>query len=89
MIDSKNLSYTEWTDWLDRKITAKQAEEWQELDPNVWIKESTEIRDTLYPEDANNMSYDYVYDFLPVAKTRLQQAGVRIAAYLNNVFAKK
>ena len=53
----------------------------------IRIKESTEIRDTIYPEDANDMSYDYVYDFLPVAKTRLQQAGVRIAAYLNNVFA--
>lgn len=89
MIDSKGLSYTEWTQWLDRKISDKQAVEWEELDPNVWIKESTEIRDTLYPEDANNMSYDYVYDFLPVAKTRMQQAGIRIAAYLNNLFAKK
>ena len=87
MLDSKQLSYTEWTDWLDKKITTKTLKDWQALDANVWIKESTEIRDTIYPEDANDMSYDYVYDFLPVAKTRLQQAGVRIAAYLNNVFA--
>ncbi|MBU2980085.1 S1/P1 nuclease [Alteromonas sp. C1M14] len=87
MLDSKQLSYTEWTDWLDKKITAKDTQQWYSLDPNVWIAESTQIRDTLYPEDANNMSYDYVYDFLPVAKRRLQKAGIRIADYLNNIFA--
>jgi hypothetical protein len=45
------------------------------------------IRDTIYPEDANRMSWDYQYEHLPTAKKRLQQAGIRIAAYLNAVFA--
>ena len=55
-------------------------------DPMVWIEESTAIRDTIYPDDANNMSYDYLYNHLPTAKKRLQMAGIRIAMYLNSVF---
>lgn len=87
MLDGKKLSYTEWTRWLDRKITAKDIDTWSKATPEEWIAESTQIRDTIYPEDANNMSYDYVYEHLPVAKQRLQQAGIRIATYLNTIFA--
>ena len=88
MIGQKELSYTEWTDWLDKKITAQDVEAWHSTDPEVWITESTKIRDTIYPEDANRMAYDYLYDHIPTAKRRLQQAGIRIAHYLNEVFAK-
>lgn len=87
MLEQKRLSYTEWTDWLQSKITADDITRWQATDPLTWIAESTEIRDSLYPEDANDMAYEYVYDHLPVAKQRLQQAGVRMALYLNEVFA--
>lgn len=34
-----------------------------------------------------DLSYDYVYRFTPVMERRLQQGGVRLAAYLNDVFA--
>ena len=88
MIDSKDLSFTEWTRWLDSKISPQDVKAWSNTNPETWITESTEIRDTIYPEDANNMSYDYVYDNIPTVKKRLQQAGIRIAAYLNEVFAK-
>ena len=88
MIDSKDLSFTEWTRWLDSKISPQDVKAWSDTNPETWITESTEIRDTIYPEDANNMSYDYVYDNIPTVKKRLQQAGIRIAAYLNEVFAK-
>ena len=33
------------------------------------------------------LSYTYVYKFTPVMERRLQQGGVRLAAYLNDVFA--
>ena len=33
------------------------------------------------------LSYNYVYKFTPVMERRLSQAGVRLAAYLNDVFA--
>jgi hypothetical protein len=34
-----------------------------------------------------DLSYSYVYRFTPVMERRLQQGGVRLAAYLNAIFA--
>ena len=87
MIDRRQLSYTEWSDWLGQKISAEQAKAWSVTDPEVWIAESAEIRDTIYP-DGTNLSWDYLYEHLPTATTRLQQAGIRLAAYLNALYAK-
>ncbi|WP_421133209.1 S1/P1 nuclease [Alteromonas sp. A079] len=86
MIEQRGLSYTEWTEWLNNDITPKNIRKWASVDPLVWIQESTALRDTIYPEDANKMSYDYLYNHLPTVKERLQTAGVRIAMYLNHVF---
>ncbi|WP_218313180.1 S1/P1 nuclease [Alteromonas antoniana] len=86
MLDQRDLSYSEWTTWLTDKITSQDIRDWATTNPEDWITESTEIRDTIYPEDANNMSYDYLYNHLPTAKRRLQMAGVRMAMYLNDVF---
>lgn len=85
LIAGQELSYTEWTDWLSRKISAQMAASWNQPDPKVWIAESTAIRDTIYP-DSDKISYDYKYQNLPIVKQRLQQAGVRIAAYLNRIY---
>ena len=40
------------------------------------------------PEPLPALSYDYVYKFSPVMERRLKQGGVRLAAYLNDVFAE-
>lgn len=85
MIDGKELSYTEWTSWLSAKISPAMAAEWNEPDPAVWITESTKLRDDLYPE-SDEIAYDYQHQHLPTVKRRLQQAGVRIAAYLNQLY---
>lgn len=85
MIDGKQLSYTEWTDWLGKKISPEMAAKWNEPDPMVWIAESTALRDNLYPE-SDEISYNYLYQHIPTVKKRLQQGGVRIAAYLNEIF---
>jgi hypothetical protein len=85
LIERKQLSYTEWYEFLAPKITAEQAASWQTTDPLVYIQESVEIRDTIYPE-SEKLSWQYLYDHTPVMKLRLQQAGVRIAAHLNAVF---
>ena len=57
--------------------------------PETWIAESTAIRDRIYPKDPGNMNWDYLYQHIPIVKTRLQQGGVRIAAYLNALFGEK
>lgn len=83
LIDRKQLSYTEWYEFLAPKISAELATQWYTLDPLVYIAESTKIRDTIYP-DSDKLSWQYLYDHTPVMKLRLQQAGVRIAAHLND-----
>ena len=85
LIDRQNLSYTEWTKILSRKISEQQANEWMEVDPKVWIAESAKLRINLYPEN-DKLSWDYQYQNLPIVKQRLQMGGVRIAAYLNALF---
>jgi len=85
LIDRQNLSYTEWTKILSRKISEQQAKEWMEVDPKVWIAESAKLRVNLYP-DNDKLSWDYQYQNLPIVKQRLQMGGVRIAAYLNALF---
>lgn len=87
LLDSRELSYTEWTQRLTRKISPEQVKVWSVSAPNIWIGESTKIRDSIYP-DSNDVSWDYIYNNVPIAQQRLQMAGVRIAAYLNQVFAK-
>lgn len=85
LIDRQQLSYTEWTHILSRKISHVQATQWMEVDPKVWIAESAKLRASLYP-DGEELSWDYQYQNLPFVKQRLQMGGVRIAAYLNNLF---
>ncbi|MFT4732766.1 MAG: putative cupredoxin-like copper-binding protein [Gammaproteobacteria bacterium] len=85
LIDRRQLSFTEWTQWLSEKITPEQAAAWNTIDPLVYIAESAAIRDTIYPE-TERLSWDYLYQHLPTATVRLQEGGVRIAAHLNDLF---
>jgi S1/P1 Nuclease len=87
MIDHEGLSFTEWTDWLSAKITDEMAREWSSTDPKVWIGESTAIRDNIYPQ-TDSIAWKYQFDHLDTLRRRLQMGGVRIAVYLNDLFAK-
>ncbi|MEE4246806.1 MAG: S1/P1 nuclease, partial [Kangiellaceae bacterium] len=85
LIDREQLSYTEWSNWLTRKIDGKTYQQWANIDPMVWIEESATLRDQLYPKK-KNLSWDYRYKHIDSLKLRLSQAGVRIAVYLNSIF---
>lgn len=85
MINNQELSYTEWTDWLLKKISDTDAATWSKATPLQWMQESVQIRQTIYPKE-DKLSYSYQYQHLPTIKLRLQQGGVRTAAYLNQVF---
>ena len=72
--------------------------------PATGSAKACQIRETFYPcrcraegpegREAGNqpplpeLSYGYVYKFTPVVEMRLNQAGVRLAAYLNAVYAE-
>jgi len=83
LIESRNLSYTEYSHWLGREINSEQTIAWWTADPQVWIAESTTIRDRIYPASSKanpSLGYAYQYENLGVAETRLQQGGIRLAA---------
>ncbi|MEE4361535.1 MAG: S1/P1 nuclease [Pseudomonadales bacterium] len=85
LIDRQQLSYTEWTAWLDARITPALAAQWSAATPADWIAESAALRDRIYP-DSRDQSWDYGFEHLPALRERLSQAGVRIAAWLNRLF---
>ena len=101
LVDEEQLSFTELAAKLERHIGDRQVLDWWDINPRDWVSESGEIRDTLYPSApkpqkgkkkrkgsaAPDLSYTYVYKFTPLMERRLSQAGVRLAAYLNDVFA--
>jgi len=101
LVDEEQLSFTELAAKLERHLSNQNVLDWWDLNPRDWIRESAEIRDTLYPSVSKpakgkkrgrrravpELSYAYVYKFTPVMERRLSQAGVRLAAYLNDIFA--
>lgn len=82
MIESQNLSYTEYTQFLSRTINNALIQQYTTTNPEVWIEESAAIRDTIYPEN-DKLYYEYPYQHIGTVNERLVQAGIRIAAYLN------
>jgi len=95
LIEDEKLSYSEKARWLNRRITPDQKAIWSDTNPNSWIRESIVMREKIYeglgPYDRDtlpNLSYDYVYKHRSDIDLRLQQSGVRMAAYLNELFAE-
>jgi hypothetical protein len=103
IVDDEQLSFTEMAAKLERHISNQDVLNWWDINPRDWISESAELRDTVYPTPAPKpakgkrkkgrgaavpeLSFDYVYKFTPVMERRLSQAGVRLAAYLNDIFS--
>lgn len=89
LVDDEQLSFTEWTERLNRRTTPAEVIRWWVENPQVWITESAQIRETIYPAaGATDLSWDYIYASSPIVKRRLAQGGVRLAAYLNAAFAE-
>lgn len=89
MIEGKGLSYSEYSVWLGRRIGPDETIAWWTANPAVWVAESTALRDRIYPttDDAlPTLGYAYQFEHLAAAELRLQQGGVRLAAYLDQLF---
>lgn len=85
LIDRQQLSYTEMTAFLNRRITPQLRREWSSVDPLVWIGESAALNDQVYPTE-DRLSYRYAFNQQDTVDRRLSQAGVRMAAYFNELF---
>lgn len=93
LVEEEQLSFTELAAKLRRHTSAADVIRWWDVNPRDWISESAQYRDGLYPPARDGkkpaeLSYDYVYRFTPLMEQRLKQAGVRLAAYLNAIYAE-
>lgn len=88
LVDEEQLSYSEMADWLGARITPGNVKAWSSIDPTVWIAESASLRDHIYPaKGETNLSFRYTFEHTAEMELRLEQGGVRLAAYLNRLFA--
>ena len=87
MIDSKQLSYTELAQHLNRRALPQQISQWQSAPMSRWLKEAMQLRDTVYdlPED-QQLGYRYAYRNFPIVEQQLLIAGVRLAGLLNDIY---
>ncbi|HKS22656.1 MAG TPA: S1/P1 nuclease [Thermoanaerobaculia bacterium] len=89
-----------FADALSKKITAEQKSTWAAAPPLEWAQESydiTTLKDMQYCKRANGqceafgngrvLGSEYQQEFLPVVETRLQEAGVRLAAMIHEALA--
>ena len=86
IIDGQEYAYTEYTEWIDH-ATEAELEKWENDELMDWIYESKEYRSQCYelPEDSK-IAYDYDYKNLDLVNQRLLQAGIRLAAVLNEIY---
>ncbi|HXU32633.1 MAG TPA: S1/P1 nuclease [Thermoanaerobaculia bacterium] len=87
LIDSEKLSFSELAAFLDHP-TLIELQSWQASPPADWAKESKAVRERVYKIGDGNLSYPYAFDNLPLIRTRLLQAGVRLAGLLNSIFSQ-
>lgn len=96
LILKRQLSYSEYADRLERHMTPSEVTGWWNSDPAVWIDESIALRDRIYPpkgrelgegtrESPVSLSWQYAWQWTPAMEQRLEQSGVRLAAYLDKV----
>lgn len=87
MIEAYKLSYTEYADFILRKYS-KQANSWKSTNPLQWAYESMQPREHIYDFDPKkSLGFEYHYKMRDLYEMRLMQAGVRIAALLNEIFS--
>jgi len=95
LVDEEQLSFTELAARLQRHTSSEDVLAWWDINPRDWVSESAQLRETVYPEPNTQnpkappeLSYAYVYKFTPLMEQRLKQAGVRLAAYLNDIYSR-
>lgn len=90
ILEQQQLSYTEYSEFLSR-ITDTQRKEWTGKSYYQWADESKALRDRAYQLEKNyqgedDLRFNYVFINKPIVEQRLQQAGIRLAEKLNEIF---
>lgn len=88
IINEQELSYTEYASYLETSITPEMISKWQSTGYMEWAKESVSYRKEVYDLPSNNeLSYGYIFKNLHILELRLQQAGIRLAGILNEIYS--
>ena len=87
IIESHNMSYTELANDLPIFSTNKIENE-ANKPIDEWVEESRVYTRQIYLESPPNrkLGYEYRYKNLPVIKSQLYKAGIRLASILNKIF---
>jgi len=85
MIDDMKLSYTELAESLG-KPDKETLKKWQSTGVRDWAMESVTLRPQVYDIGNGSLGYQYSYKYFSIARTRMVQAGVRLAGLLNQIY---
>lgn len=85
MIDDTRLSYTELANSLSTP-DADDIKTLQRAPVTAWAYESMTYRPNVYAVGDGKLGYVYAYKNFPIVRKRLMQAGVRLAAILNDIY---
>ena len=95
LIDSENLSFTEFTRFIDDR-SPRQVAAWQAAPYEEWVREAFCLRGAVYdfgreaPATAGaepELGFGYAFAKMGTVKEQLVKAGVRLAARLDAIFA--
>ncbi len=87
LVDDEQLSFSEMASWLNARISPADLRAWSSADPKVWMADSVNARDQVYPPAGETaLSYRYAYENTPRMELQLEKGGIRLAAYLNSLF---
>lgn len=87
MIDDTRLSFTELAESLD-KPDAAAVRRMQSASIGDWAAESMIYRRNVYDFGNGQLGYAYAYKNFPIVRTRILQAGIRLAGILNEIYAQ-
>jgi hypothetical protein len=88
MIDSQQLSYTEYAAAINHTTVAERRE-WQKAPISEWLYESDQLAEKLYSETKtgdNLNAFKYNFNHIETLDKQLLKAGVRLAGVLNAIF---
>ena len=87
IIESFKMSYSEVADNADF-LSKKQVKHLQQGSVEDWVNDIQNLTKTVYAsvEDGENLGYSYSYEYMDVARSQMQIAGIRLAQVLNDLF---
>jgi len=90
LIDHQGLTVAEMSKQYD-KATTGEIKKWQTDQPMQWLWESYQISSQLYNEvdKEKNLGDDYYNSHIQIVEQRIDQAGIRLAGVLNDIYSGK